>query len=141
MTARQLTDFCQRDPVLRSSDVHVCCVDNIQKGVLGNYIVNTLKSDQAKFKIGHWVAYVVTPSDIFLFDSLALPENRLLLPYTITNMTSVQGENSIACGDFALFYLCFKLRRVSHHSIISMFGRSYQKNEQLITTTLPYFLK
>ena len=132
MNATEIHRFILDEPVLRHAGVTVCCYDQVRNN--GVYVVNTLHSKSTK-RVGHWVAYIKTDSDTFLFDSLGKKAFGKL-PYTVCNERAVQHPLSTTCGHFCLFYLCFKIRGAAHDAIMSLFCDSYEKNELLVAHTL-----
>ena len=106
------------------------------------FIVNT---DSSKEPGRHWVAfYLENEHHAEFFDSFGNSARYLAnefgaflkrnVTHSIHNTKELQGKDSTVCGQYCLFFLYHRCRRVAMADIVQMFSEDRKENDCLVST-------
>jgi len=131
MNGQDLSDIMYSIPYGRKKFMGVYRQDNLRKLRKDNMIVVNTGN--------HWVCiYFPKHGPIEYFDPLGhkpTPEivhflTKYKVPY-VYNSKKIQGNQSIACGPFAILYASLRLANVKMKSITSLFSSNYVRNDEI----------
>ena len=142
MDTVQVKNFLNRDKYTKKILTDVIPIDLLKiENVNGPraFIINTGKSDTPG---EHWFAlFIPKYGPIEYFDSYGFkPLNKEIYDFVkinkrhlVYNRYKIQGNKSINCGEFSIFYLYLRSRGFSLGKIIQFFNKNKCINDKIIT--------
>ena len=141
MYSNKIENYLIRDKFARKIYCGVIAIDQIPMVKVKRpcaFIVNNQESDRPG---EHWVAiYIPRYRHPEYFDSYGMPPfdtriKRFLKingPNFIYNDKPIQGNDSVNCGKFCIFYLYFKSRNFPLSKIKKFFSNNFENNDFIV---------
>lgn len=90
----------------------------------------------------HWVAFFCNrKNSLEVFDSFGYSEKELIVyfnkfmrnyAYIQSNEKRLQGDDTVVCGQYCLFYLMCRVRGFTMQQITDVFSEDYQLNDNFV---------
>jgi hypothetical protein len=127
MDEQQLTEKIKKDPEMRSCVWGVFARDELPATLLpGGYVVN---SDDRRTAGQHWMGVYVDKHVEFMDPLGKKPQDYGINLKAVYYSGAVQGEDSISCGLYVLYFLYWRCRGIPMHVIMSLLN---EKNNDSI---------
>lgn len=142
MDTQQLTMIMEKDSLTKSLFRGVFAADKLPKNVKyfpSLYIVNTGTSNTDG---EHWtVIYFSRNKNTEFFDSFGNPPDMFKFhdfvernSITVTfNSKQLQGNLSITCGGYCVYFALYRCRGIKMYNICSKFQKDYSVNDKMIS--------
>lgn len=139
MNAHQIENFVINNPPLYnkffgiySTDIDLVSLDVNKPAII-------LNTEHDEDKIGHWVAMYISNTISEYFDPLGKPPNENFENFLVNNSKqyifsklSVQGNESVYCGQFCLYFLLNRIKCISYSNIINSLNNNFHINDCIV---------
>ena len=134
MNSEQLISILKQDPYTASIFRGVYPINRLPPIRNGIYVINTAPDTHPGL---HWVALFVTDNSIEYFDSYGGDPPTALHRWGkrkqwITNPIPLQNPLTSVCGQYCLYYLLYRTRRIAMIDLLMDFHADVDRNDKLV---------